>query len=101
MNFVVMPIIHFFFIETARVSLEEVDLLFASDSLLVKDNVLEHDRRVAAAGGKVAVAARQLLDEVNGETHLDPRRVSVDHETGLSKTRTNHVDLEKEKADSL
>lgn len=103
MNFVVMPIIHFFFVETARVGLEEVDLLFASDSLLVKDNVLEHDRRVAAAGGNVAVAARKLLDEVNGETHLDPRRVSVDHETGLNKigSDTNHVELEKEKADSL
>lgn len=37
----------------------------------------EHDRRVTEAGGNVAVAARRLLDEVNGETHLDPRRVSI------------------------
>ena len=77
MNFVVMPIIHFFFPETARRSLEEVDLLFADDSLLVSKNMAEHDRRVAEAGGNVAVAARRLLDEVNGETHLDPRRVSI------------------------
>jgi sugar porter (SP) family MFS transporter len=85
MNFVVMPIIHFFYPETARRSLEEVDLLFASDSLLASKNMAEHDRRVDEAGGNVAVAARRLLDEVNGETHLDPRRVSVTGEFGEGK----------------
>lgn len=77
MNFVVMPIIHFFYPETARRSLEEIDLLFANDSLLVSKNMAEHDRRVAEAGGNVAVAARRLLDEVNGDLHLDPRRISI------------------------
>ncbi len=77
MNIVVMPIIHFFYVETAGRSLEEIDLLFTSDSPLVSKNMAEYDRRVAEAGGNVAVAARRLLDEVNGETHLDPRRLSV------------------------
>ena len=77
MNFVVMPIIHFFYPETAGRSLEEVDLLFTSDSLLVNKNMAEYYRRVAEAGGNVAVAARALLDEVNGESNLDPRRVSI------------------------
>lgn len=102
MNFVVMPIIHFFYPETARRSLEEIDLLFASDSLFVGKNMQEHDRRIAAAGGNIAVATRKLLDEVNGETYLDPRRVSVEHGAGLEKTisHTNHMELSKEKSDS-
>jgi hypothetical protein len=37
----------------------------------------EYDRRVTDAGGNIAVAARRLLDEVDGQTHLEPRRVSV------------------------
>lgn len=102
MNFVVMPIIHLFYPETARRTLEEVDLLFASDSLLVKPNMLEHDRRIDAAGGNIAVAARKLLDEVNGEAFLDPRRVSIEHGNGLVKTISNadHMELSKEKSDS-
>ena len=77
MNIIVMPIIHFFYPETAGRSLEEVDLLFTSDSLFVNKNMAEYHRRVAEAGGNVAVAARALLDEVNGDTGLDPRRVSI------------------------
>ena len=99
MNFVVMPIIHFFYPETARRSLEEIDLIFANDSLLVSKNMMEHDRRVAEAGGNVAVAARKLLDEVDGETHLDPRRVSISGEDGLIKSDTEmyptEVSMEK------
>ena len=95
MNFVVMPIIHFFYPETAGRSLEEVDLLFSSDSPFVSTNMAEYDRRVAEAGGNVAVAARRLLDEVNGETHLDPRRVSVGGgEEGLEKTKSDMAYLE-------
>ncbi|KAG8629956.1 hypothetical protein KVT40_001575 [Elsinoe batatas] len=82
MNIVVMPIIHFFYPETAGRSLEEVDLLFSSDSLLVSKNMAEYDRRVMEAGGSVAVAARTLLDEVDGETGLDPKRVMADVEAG-------------------
>lgn len=76
MNFVAMPIVHFFYVETAGRSLEEIDLLFANDSPLVSRNMAEYNRRVAEAGGNVAVAARRLLDEVDGEAHLDPRRIA-------------------------
>jgi MFS family permease len=78
MNFVVMPIIHFFYPETAGRALEEVDLLFASDSLFVKANMAEYDRRLAEAGGSIPIAARRLLDEVDEETSLSPKRVSSD-----------------------
>ena len=77
MNIVASPIIWFFYPETANRSLEEINLIFTSDSLLVSKNMAEYDRRVAAADGNIAVAARKLLDEVNGESHLDPRRVSI------------------------
>jgi MFS family permease len=96
MNIVVMPIIHFFYPETAGRSLEEVDLLFASDSPLVSKNMAEYHRRLAEAGGNVAVAARQLLDEVDGQTHLDPRRVSiVSVENGHLKTKAEVEYIEK------
>lgn len=86
MNIVCMPIIHLFYPETAGRSLEEVDLLFASDNPLVSKNMKEYDRRVAEAGGSIAVAARRLLDEVDGVTDLDPRRVSIpDAESGKLK----------------
>lgn len=93
MNFVCMPIIHFFYPETAGRSLEEVDLLFASDSLLVRKNMAEYDRRVAAAGGNVVVAARQLLDEVDSNDSLRSRSVSmVDIESdGLNKKSETNV----------
>lgn len=87
MNLVVMPIIHLFYPETAGRSLEEVNLLFTSDSPFVSKNMAEYNRRLAEAGGNVAVAARRLLDEVDGETNLDPRRVSiVGAENGHNKT---------------
>lgn len=103
MNFVVMPIIHLFYPETARRSLEEMDLLFANDSLLVNKNMSEYNSRVAAAGGNIAVAARQLLDEVNGEAYLDPRRVSIGGGNGLAKlgSHTDHMEVSGEKADSF
>lgn len=92
MNFVVIPIIHFFYPETAGRSLEEVDLLFTSDSLFVSKNMSEYDRRVAEAGGNVAVAARNLLDEVGSESGLDPRRVSiVDAEAGRLNEKSETV----------
>jgi hypothetical protein len=85
MNIVVMPIIHFFYPETAGRSLEEVDLLFTSDSPFVSKNMAEYNRRVAEADGSIAVAARNLLDEVDG---TNPRRTSVtDIESGMSKSK--------------
>ncbi len=96
MNAVSGPIIYLFYPEVANKTLEEIDLLFTSNSLLVKKNMQEYNRRVAEAGGNVAVAARRLLDEVDGTTHLDPRRVSVVESANDKDAERYHVqDVEK------
>lgn len=78
MNIIVIPIMYLFYVEPARHSLEEVNLLFTSDSLLVSKNVLEYERRVAAAGGNTAVAARQLMEEVDGIVTPDEKSSEPD-----------------------
>ncbi|KAG4432657.1 hypothetical protein IFR05_011860 [Cadophora sp. M221] len=83
LNVVASPIIYFFYPETANRSLEEMNLIFTSGSWLVSENMKEYHRRVEAAGGNIAVAARALLDEVDGETHLDPRRIIAGSEEGV------------------
>lgn len=65
MNALVLPLIYFFYVEPAGHSLEEVNLLFTSDSPFARPNVAEYEKRVAAAGGNSAVAARRLMDEVD------------------------------------
>lgn len=67
MNAVSAPIIYFFYPEVANKSLEEVNLLFTSDSLLVSKNMAAYHARLASANGNIAVAARRLFDEVNAE----------------------------------
>lgn len=64
-NVLSAPIIYFLFPEVANRSLEEVNLLFTSDSLLVKKNMIAYHERLEAANGQVAVAARRLFDEVD------------------------------------
>ncbi|KAJ5791961.1 uncharacterized protein N7503_007939 [Penicillium pulvis] len=75
MNVLAMPLVWFFYPEVAGRSLEEINLLFTSESLLVSKNMAEYHRRINEAGGNIAVASRRLLDEVDGTTDLDPRRV--------------------------
>ncbi|KAJ3566198.1 hypothetical protein NPX13_g7228 [Xylaria arbuscula] len=65
LNIVAMPIIYFFYPEVAKKSLEEINLLFTSDSLFVEANIREYNRRIDAANGNIAVAARNLLSEVD------------------------------------
>lgn len=89
LNIVASPIIYYFYPETANRSLEEMNLIFTSDSWLVSKNMEEYDRRVAAAGGNIAIAARALLDEVDGEDHLDPARV-VGTEKGDGSSSSVH-----------
>jgi MFS family permease len=74
MNIIALPIVWYFYPEVAGKSLEEINLLFTSDSLFVSENMKEYQRRLDEAGGNVAVAARRLLDEVDGTTDLDPNR---------------------------
>ena len=76
MNAVVLPLIYFFYVEPAGHSLEDVNLLFTSDSPFVRDNVREYERRVAAAGGNTAVAARTLMEEVDNYAHPGDEKLS-------------------------
>ena len=69
MNAVSAPIIYLFYPEVASKTLEEVNLLFTSESLLVKKNMAAYHARLDAANGNVAVAARKLFDEVDGLEH--------------------------------
>ncbi|RGP81175.1 hypothetical protein FLONG3_712 [Fusarium longipes] len=72
MNVVAMPLIWFFFPEVSQKSLEEINLLFTSNSLFVSDNMKEYHRRLAEADGDVSVASRHLLHEVDGFTQQPP-----------------------------
>lgn len=65
MNAVCFPVVYLFYPEVANRSLEEVNLLFTSDSLLVSKNEEAYRARIAAADGCVPMAARALFDEVN------------------------------------
>ncbi|GJN71369.1 hypothetical protein PLICBS_005432 [Purpureocillium lilacinum] len=89
-NFVVLPIIWLFYPEVAGRSLEEVSLLFTSDSPLVSRNMKEYHRRIDEAGGNVAVAARRLLDEVDGRGDASGSNAS----DGSVEKRGGNVDEE-------
>lgn len=93
LNIVASPNMYFFYPETANRSPEEMNLIFTSESWLVSENMREYDRRIVAAGGNVAVAARALLDEVDGETHLDPRRIIAGDEEGEKSTSSIHDEV--------
>ncbi|KAJ3529501.1 hypothetical protein NM208_g9728 [Fusarium decemcellulare] len=69
MNMVAMPVVWLFFPEVAQRSLEEINLLFTSDSLSVGKNMKEYRRRLAEAGGDISVASRVLRNEVDGYVH--------------------------------
>ena len=65
-NFASLPLVYLFFPETLGRSLEEINLLFAAQSPYVKANEEEYRRRMAGAGGNVAVAERRLVEEIDG-----------------------------------
>lgn len=46
--------------------MEEVNLLFMSDIPFFQRNFEEYNRRVTAVSGNTAVAARRLMEEVDG-----------------------------------
>lgn len=82
MNAVSAPIIYFFYPEVASKSLEEVNLLFTSDSLLVSKNMAAYHARLDGANGNVAVAARRLFDEVD---LLELKKDGMQEEGGSEK----------------
>lgn len=65
LNAVAFPIVWLTYPEVAGRSLEDVSLLFTSDSILVRENMKEYHRRKNEAGGDTAVAVRTLLAEVD------------------------------------
>ena len=69
-NVAAIPLVYFFFIETANRSLEEINLLFSLDNPLVSANEKAYAKMIEDANGNVAVAERRLMDsvdEANGE----------------------------------
>ena len=99
-----MPITYFIYPETNGRTLEEVNLLFASDSLLVSKNVTEYNRMVAEAGGNVAVAERRLLDTVNAamaetvaEVASSSDQNSIEGKENVGVSHTEHVNVLAEK----
>lgn len=69
---------YFIYPETTGHSLEEMNLLFASPSLLVSANKREYDRMFSEAGGNIAVAERRLFDTVDAEAkEIDDRANSL------------------------
>ncbi|GJN70047.1 hypothetical protein PLICBS_004099 [Purpureocillium lilacinum] len=91
-NIIAIPAVYFIYPETNGRSLEEMNLLFASPSLLVSANKREYDRMLNEAGGNVAVAERRLFDSADAETkEIDDRAdflsTSEKEMTGYSKAK--------------
>ena len=92
MNAISAPIIYFFYPEVAGKTLEEVNLLFTSESPLVSKNMAAYRARLDAANGNVAVAARRLFDEVN---ELEQRKYGHGGESESDKNVSDAVTTEK------
>lgn len=77
MNVVVFPIVWLTYPEVAGKSLEDVSLLFTSDSILVRENMKEYNRLKSQAGGNVALAVKTLLAEAdaNDSGAASPRKL--------------------------
>lgn len=78
---------YFVYPETNGRSLEEMNLLFASPSILVSANKREYDRMLSEAGGNIAVAERRLFDSIDAEgKEIDDRANTLsDGEKGMAK----------------
>lgn len=97
MNVVSAPVIYFFYPEVANKSLEEVNLLFTSESLLVSENLKAYRVRVEEAGGSVALAVKRLLEEANAvDGRLGRQEVSeAGSSVGVGKDVVDVVATEK------
>jgi hypothetical protein len=92
---VALPVIWLVYPEVAGRSLEEVNLLFTSNSLLVSENMKEYHKLVEEAGGNVAVAERRLLDLVDAEVEG-----GIHHHSGSSTGTEKEADIEHRAAGS-
>jgi MFS family permease len=90
-NIIALPVIYFLYPEVAGRSLEEINLLFTSNSFLAQKNVARFQRLIDDAGGNVAVAARRFLDSVDAQyNESGENAVIVEEEEG--KARSGHVE---------
>jgi hypothetical protein len=95
-----MPVVYFIYPETNGRSLEEINLLFTSPSLLVSKNEAEYRKMIEEAGGNVAVAERRLLDSVDSELNeLDVRALSGSGVDGQNTTEKGHVEFTEDAKD--
>ena len=62
-NFLSLPLVYLFFPETKGRTLEEINLLFAAESPIASANEREYHRLLNEAGGNVAVAERQMMED--------------------------------------
>ncbi|KAK5215854.1 hypothetical protein LTR96_011320 [Exophiala xenobiotica] len=100
LNVVSFPIVWFFYPETTGRSLEEMNLVFASPSLLVSKNMEEYQRMIDSAGGSVPLAARRLLDEVDAEyseKDVQAEMAIEEGKAGVHVGQINHVAAESDK----
>jgi hypothetical protein len=63
-NILAMPVIWLLYPEVAANTLEEVNLLFASNPIFASENVKECQRMLDGAGGNVAPASCRLMESV-------------------------------------
>jgi hypothetical protein len=73
-NILAMPVIWLIYPEVAGKTLEDVNLLFASNSILASENVKEYQSMLDEARGNLAVASRRLMDSVDSEFPEDEEK---------------------------
>ncbi|SMQ46756.1 unnamed protein product [Zymoseptoria tritici ST99CH_1A5] len=87
MNVIATPIIYFLYPEVANKSLEEINLLFINDNLLVSKNMASYEARLQEAGGDLVLASKRLFAEVDGyEVDEDGHRGDSSDEKGDLQT---------------
>jgi hypothetical protein len=69
-----MPVIWLIYPEVAGKTLEEVNLLFASNSILASENIKEYQPMLSDAGGNLVLASRRLMESVDVEFPEDEEK---------------------------
>ena len=93
-NFVSMPLVWFLYPEVAGKTLEEVNLLFTSESPFVGPNMKEYHRLIAEANGNVSVAERRLFDSVDAAKYeSDEARRAGAYSVEEGKTEADNIEV--------